>query len=275
MITAGFILFLICLLTVSGWNMGSIFLIMFTRFNTDSTSIGIRTTYIRWSNTFPSVSICLIKNKITKDFSATLKKRVFEDKPLISGYERNIIEYLFATSDGSSIKEEYCKALNSTCGVNIMELRKEFLPESCEHFFKAIYFAGVPLNDCKTIFKYHVLEMGNCFISNNLIDYKNQNHLPLKYSSLDKDRSLKLVLQNGKLYKYQLYIHSPEDMPYFNTVGYAINLRRTVYNFNIEEIHNTEDVINEAVDQRMCKFPSESISTIFKYRSALLQYYGT
>ncbi|KRG05557.1 uncharacterized protein Dmoj_GI25673 [Drosophila mojavensis] len=175
------------------------------------------------------------------------------------------MEYLFATSDGSSIKEEYCKNFNSTCGVNILELRREFLPESCEQFFKTIYFAGALLDECKAIFKYHVLEMGNCFISNNLMDYKNQDKLPLKYSSLDKDRSLKLVLRNEKLYKYQLYIHSPEDMPYFNTVGYAINLRRTVYNFNIEEIHNTDDVIYEDVDQRMCKFPSESKSTIYKY----------
>ncbi|XP_030568982.1 uncharacterized protein LOC115768533, partial [Drosophila novamexicana] len=94
---------------------------------------------------------------------------------------------------------------------------------------------------------------------------KNIHQLPLKYSSSDKHRSLKLVLQSELIYKYQLYIHSPEDVPYFNAVGYLISTRPTVHNFNVEEIHNNDDVIHESITQRMCKFPMENNSSIFVY----------
>lgn len=105
--------------------MGSIFLLTVTRFHTDSTSIGVTTTYIHWSNTFPSTSICLIKNKITNDFIEALKKRTTKNKPLASTYIKTIFDYLFVSSENSNIKEVYCKGYNSTCGVNILEMRRE------------------------------------------------------------------------------------------------------------------------------------------------------
>jgi len=127
--------FWICVILISGWNMGSIFLLMMTRFQTDSTSIGVTTTYIHWSNTFPAVSICLIKNKITDEFTQTVRRRVPPNKTVENTYVKNLYEYLFLIPENSNIKEAYCRGWNSTCGVNILEMRKEVLTRLLQFVF--------------------------------------------------------------------------------------------------------------------------------------------
>ncbi|XP_041563268.1 acid-sensing ion channel 4-B isoform X6 [Drosophila elegans] len=134
------LLYWIFVVLVSGWSMITIFILLKNRYETDSTSIGVSTAYIRWTNTFPSIGICLSKSRIIKDFTAAVKKR----------------------------------------------------------------FPG-----------------------------ENPN------------------------YTY-LYVNSPEDLPYFNAVTYAITDDPMIHSFNVEEIHNHENVIYEPVSQRLCKFPTES-----------------
>ncbi|XP_062134083.1 uncharacterized protein LOC133844200 [Drosophila sulfurigaster albostrigata] len=245
--------------------MGSIFILMITRYRTDSTSIGVTTTYIHWSNTFPGISICLVKNKPTEAFTQAIRQRAPPDKKVENIYVKNIYEYLFLIPENSNIKEAYCKDWNSTCGVNIVELRKEFLAQSCKTIIKELYFGNKLIEDCESIFNFHELEVGNCFLANNLMDYKTIEKLPLKYTSSDKVRNVTIVLHNDLLYKYQLYIHSPEDLPYFNAEVFSVTTRPTVYSFNIEELHNNVEVIDEKVNQRMCKFPQETPHSRFVY----------
>ncbi|XP_052838188.1 uncharacterized protein LOC128253644 isoform X6 [Drosophila gunungcola] len=211
-------LYWICVVLVSGWSMITIFILLKNRYETDSTSIGVSTAYIRWTNTFPSIGICLSKSRIINDFTAAVKKRFPGEKPAYT--------YLF--------------------------------PMTCKDLFDEIYFAEKLMPDCELIFKFHELEMGYCFLANNLMDYESIEKMPLLYSSLDEYRNLRLVLKSGLVYRYDLYVNSPEDLPYFNAVTYAITDDPMIHSFNVEEIHNDENVIYEPVSQRLCKFPTES-----------------
>ena len=46
----------------------------------------------------------------------------------------------------------------------------QLLPNSCEDFMPNVTFLGVPFKNCTDIFKFHELEMGYCYLSNNIID---------------------------------------------------------------------------------------------------------
>lgn len=109
-------------IVISGWNMGLIFYLMIKRLGTDSTSIGITTSYIHWINTFPSVSICLVKGKVTENFTNTIRQRISSNNSSIQ-FIKYIHEQMFITSAGSASKPPPC--YNSTCHINIMELKKE------------------------------------------------------------------------------------------------------------------------------------------------------
>lgn len=115
-------LYWISVIIISGWNMGLIFYLMIKRLGTDSTSIGITTSYIHWINTFPSVSICLVKGKVTENFTNTIRQRIPSNTSPIQ-YIKYFHEQMFITSAGSASKPPAC--YNSTCKINIMELRKE------------------------------------------------------------------------------------------------------------------------------------------------------
>ncbi|BFG05493.1 acid-sensing ion channel 5 [Drosophila madeirensis] len=231
--------FWICVIILSVWNMTTIFMLMKNRSDTDSTSIGVTTSYISWINTFPAVSICLSKNRITKEFSEAVKRR---------------------SADGHSPSYTYIRTLefNSTCGVDILGMRKELFASSCTEFMEKIFFSEKLLHNCEEIFKFHELEMGYCFLANNLIDYQSIEKMPLVYSSLDEFRNLRLVLRSGLIYRYDIYIHSPENQPYFNALAYTITSDPSVHSFNVEGIENNHDVIEEPVSQRMCKFDTET-----------------
>ncbi|SPP73222.1 Hypothetical predicted protein [Drosophila guanche] len=236
--------FWICVIILSLWNMATIFMLMKNRSDTDSTSIGVTTSYISWINTFPAVSICLSKNRITKEFSETVKRSSADGHSPSYTYIRTLYDYLFINPNNLYLKEEYCKDFNSTCGVDIVAMRKALFASSCTEFMEKIYFSEKLLPNCEEIFKFHELEMGYCFLANNLIDYQSIDKMPLVYSSLDEFRNLRLVL--------------PENQPYFNALAYTITSDPSVHSFNVEGIENNHDVIEEPVSQRMCKFDTET-----------------
>ncbi|XP_043947552.1 uncharacterized protein LOC108026489 [Drosophila biarmipes] len=250
-------LFWIFVILVSGWNMVTIFILLKNRYETDSTSIGVSTAYSRWTNTFPSIGICLSKSRINKEFTEAVKRR-FPGQKQPYTYIRTVYDYLFITPNNLYIKPEYCPDLNSSCGVDILDMRRELFPKNCSTFFDKIYFAEKLEPDCHKIFKFHELEMGYCFLANNLMDYDSTEDMPLRYSSLDKYRNLRLVLKSGLIYAYELFVNSPEDLPYFNAVSYAVSTDASIHAFNVEEIHNQDNVIEEPISQRLCKFPTES-----------------
>jgi len=91
---------------VSGWNMVTIFILLKNRYETDSTSIGVSTAYSRWTNTFPSIGVCLSKSRINKEFTEAVQRR-FPGKKQPYTYTRTLYDYLFITPNNLYIKPEY------------------------------------------------------------------------------------------------------------------------------------------------------------------------
>nr|NP_001097441.1 pickpocket 29, isoform F [Drosophila melanogaster]NP_001137748.1 pickpocket 29, isoform E [Drosophila melanogaster]ABV53901.1 pickpocket 29, isoform F [Drosophila melanogaster]ACL83201.1 pickpocket 29, isoform E [Drosophila melanogaster] len=247
---------------ISGWSTVSILVLLKTRYETDSTTIGVSTAYSRWINTFPSIGICLTKSRAFNEFKAMMREYFQED--FAFSFTRMIYEYAFLNPNNIFTKEP-TKNTSYPYNFNILDIRRKMFPTNCTECFKEIYFRGELVTDCEEIFKFHVTEMGYCFLANNLLDYDSIEEMPLRYSSLDNNRSLRLYMRSSVMYKYEMYVNSPEDLPFFNSLTYTISTDPTTYAFNVEEIHNHEGVIDEPISQRKCKFPSESSIEGFPY----------
>ncbi|XP_039228513.1 acid-sensing ion channel 5 isoform X5 [Drosophila yakuba] len=252
----------IFVLGISGWSTVTILVLLKNRYETDSTTIGLSTAYLRWTNTFPSIAICLTKTQSGSEFQDAIKKRFGPKIPYV--IIRSLYSYIFVNPNSINAASTACKKPNS-CNFDIFELRREFFPTNCTVIFEKVYFREELQPDCEEIFKFHETEMGYCFLANNLLDYKSIEEMPLRYSSLEKHRNLRLILRRSPIYGYELYVNSPEDLPFFNALSYSISHEPQVHAFNVEEIDNHEGVIDEPVSQRKCKFPSESSVEGFPY----------
>uniref|UniRef100_A0A1A9WF38 EGF-like domain-containing protein n=1 Tax=Glossina brevipalpis TaxID=37001 RepID=A0A1A9WF38_9MUSC len=327
-----------------------------------SISITVETTFLRWNNTFPAVSFCLIRNRSTVPIQKYVREQNIPFTSVESAYVKTLQEYIFSNPNNMQLKTMSCEGLNSTCGVDILQARKKLFPSSCEDFMFNVSYLNKPyknksqycdvpglecINDaqisaktkkyviensacypscveqlitlvgsdqlykraademffvninianlpsvrysrvvtstyldllfpsscedfmfnvsylnkpyksCEEVFKFHELEMGYCYLANNLIDAASYEDLPLKYGFNDNDYSLKLYLKGGFIWKYEMYITSPENLPYFDAVAHDVFSDPTIYRFNIEEYRNDVDVRYESIQSRSCKFPDE------------------
>ncbi|XP_070850866.1 uncharacterized protein [Drosophila suzukii] len=237
-----------------------IFVIIFMKNvnDTDCTSSGV-------TKTFPSVGICLTMGRSTDEVKDAVLRRSPGEK-LPRNYIRMIKDYLFVSpNDFYRGGAQYCEGRNSTCGVDILDMRRELLPRKCTEIFDKIYFGEKLLPHCEQIFKFHELELGYCFLANNYMDYDSTDTMPLQYSSLDKHRNLRLVFQPPKLYNYELHVLSNEDVPNFASSGPGITSYHTKQIYEVEETPNRKS-INEPVSQRQCRFPSEHSIKGIPYR---------
>ncbi|XP_073848122.1 pickpocket 29 isoform X1 [Musca autumnalis] len=245
------------IISISAWNILSIFVLTIKRYFSDSISIGIETTYLQWNNTFPAVSFCLTKNRSSGRVNDFVAAENIPHKVSRAIYVKNLHDYMFTNPNNFHFKEDYCDGLNSTCGVDILRLRREILPSSCQFFMANVSYLGKVVENCEDIFKFHQLEMGYCYLANNILDYKSFDNLPLKFDISNREKSLKVHLRGGFIWKYEMYVHSPDDLPYFNSITYDAFSDPTIYRFNVEEYDNNPDVKEEALQQRSCKFPNE------------------
>lgn len=248
-------------------------------FSSKATSINLDVNYRDWNNSFPAVSICLMKGRSTdgiRDFLLDYWNATnfpTPNRPI--RHYRNVQNLLFMTFhqplDGIDVKR--CLELNSTCGVNIEIVRKELLPKSCRDFMPLVKFLGREIK-CEEIFKPHRSEIGNCFTANSLFSYGNSlenfDQLPLKFSNQeDSERSLELHYTENELVILKLFVHSPDELPDGITEGF--NLRKsfassrftsshTYMAFKIIEMINQGGVKNESRSGRHCRFPDEIIT---------------
>ncbi|XP_037954941.1 uncharacterized protein LOC119684880 [Teleopsis dalmanni] len=124
---------------------------------------------------------------------------------------------------------------------------------------KNIKFRGKSYNNCSKIFKFHELEMGYCYLANNIIDYGSTHNLPLKYYISEKKNLFEVMLKSGSFWKYEMYVHSHIDIPYFNTISIDLSLDPMVNCYKIEEVQNDINVGRENPSKRKCKFPFEKL----------------
>lgn len=84
------------------------------------------------------------------------------------------------------------------------------------------------------------------------------------FNRMHQDMTLTFYYRELDVLVYSVYVHSPEDLPYFN--ANPLNLRKAdadvCYLFNIIEMKNKEDVADLAVHKRNCRFPKEGIDRI-------------
>ncbi|XP_053965077.1 pickpocket protein 19 isoform X1 [Anastrepha ludens] len=252
-------LFWTVVISISCWNMSSIFILMFKRYLSDSISISVETSFLRWSNTFPSVTLCLSKNRSNTEVMDYVNQHNIN-------YIKNIHNYLFVTPTNINIKENYCKGLNSTCGVNIHIARKQLLTQVCESIITGVTFLDDE-HKCEKIFKFHDLEMGYCFLANNIIDYHNLDELPLRFGSFGARKSLKMFLKPASFWRYEMYVHSNEDIPYFGLLSHTLGQDHIKYTYNMEEMQNSVEVIDESFKTRKCKSPHDVIYGSFYHYS--------
>ncbi|XP_020716604.1 uncharacterized protein LOC101456852 [Ceratitis capitata] len=101
--------------------------------------------------------------------------------------------------------------------------------------------------------------MGYCFLANNIMDHNHIDELPLKFSTFGDGNSLRMFLKQESLWKYEMYVHSNEDIPYFGLLSQTLGQDHKKYIYNMEEIQNSLDVKDENLKKRKCKFPMEII----------------
>lgn len=165
---------------------------------------------------------------------------------------------------------EDCKGYNETCGIDLIGLRKIFLPQNCDDFIKEFEYLDRPYN-CSEFFVRKQTEAGQCFVANSLDDapkikklrpLQNFKTLPLKHSNLEKvRRRMMLRFTESDVYQLRVFVHSPDEMadaklehiPKNSKGSYVYHAIKTI------EMINQDDVIDETIEDRQCRFPSEKI----------------
>lgn len=241
-------------------------------FNTKTASINVDVNYRDWINTFPAVSVCMMKGRSTDKIKEHMIEywktiNVTEPKRAIRFY-RSIQALMFINYhqplDGITL--DSCLPFNETCGVDIEILKNELLPQSCSVFMKKVKFLGQEMK-CEKIFKRHKTEIGECFTANSL--YSNGKtltdfrELPLKYSNQEmNERSLEINYIDMELVIFKLFIHTPEELPDGGLEGHGLRKAnaQTYMAYKTTEIMNQPDVKDESVQDRQCRFPDEYLN---------------
>jgi hypothetical protein len=164
-------------------------------YGSKTTSINLDTNYRNWNNTFPAISICMIKGRSTQkiqDFMTNYWQiNNISMEKISPRIYRSIQSLLFIDYqqplDGISIGN--CDDFNSTCGVDIEILKKTLLPQNCSDFMTSFKFLEREMN-CWNFFKIQRTEIGDCFTANSLYNENKlmtYHQLPLKFSNLEPD----------------------------------------------------------------------------------------
>lgn len=246
-----------------------------------STSINFDTSYHDWNNTFPAISICFDKGRTFKPIQDSVENYFTQNnikqpsRP--SRYFRTVRDLFFLNPQNPINKMsglDDCREINETCGVDIEVLRNVFLPQDCHDFIKDFEFLEQTLN-CSDFFFKKKTESGLCFVANSLYDapqiegkngFHNFKALPLKHSNLEKLRRRMLIryIDSSDIYKLKVFVHSPEEgangrlenIPIASTKSYVYHAIKTI------EMINQDDVFDEEVQDRHCRFPSEKIKEL-------------
>ncbi|CAH0700013.1 unnamed protein product [Spodoptera exigua] len=208
-----------------------------------------RTDYLDWNTTFASVTVCEIAN-IEKIW--TLSKLFdMQDGDM---YDRFLAEIIFFSGTCFSCKSS---CLNTTsCSRDYSEIVSKFRTP-CKHLFKSCKWNGRDINCCKH-FKPLQTEYGTCYSINN--KHVGGNHKMFFTSALTKNPEAG-VLEITLSQDYESFIHSPEDIPFWNMeydrrITTLYGAEATV-RFSIMDVVNEPEVPLIALEVRQCRFPDE------------------
>lgn len=210
-----------------------------------------RTDYLDWNTTFPSITVCETANvdKISTDSQGFSELQGGK-------FDRFLAEIIFYTGTCYSCLTA-CKN-ESACRINYSELTKN-VRTPCDKLFMKCMWNGKPIKCCK-YFQPLETEYGKCFSINN----KHSKRIPrMLYTSAHAKQSqtVNSALEITVSQDYEVFIHSPEDIPFWN-MEYDRKLT-ILYGSQATIIFSTMDVVNEpevsliAPKIRQCRFPYE------------------
>lgn len=238
-----------------------------------STSVNLDASYRDWNNTFPAVSICITKGSTAKltSYMTAIWNESGISPPRVerTRLSRSIQHLLFLSYDQplDGIHVPTCTKYNATCGIDYEIVKKALVPHDCHQIMKSVKYLGQEI-DCAEYFKLHKTEIGECFIANSLYSSKpvlnTFDHLPLRYSNQESyERSLEIEYFDDDFIILKAYIHSPEELP-FNLIPTFRMKKAPAYTYvaiNVVETINQEDVENQPISSRNCRFPEEYVLT--------------
>lgn len=208
-----------------------------------------RTDYLDWNTTFASVTVCELANF---EKLWTLSK-LFDIRDG-EKYDRFLAEIIFFSGTCHSCTST-CK--NTTlCSRDYSEIVSKFRT-SCKYLFRSCKWNGRDINCCK-YFKPLQTEYGRCYTINN--KHVGGNHKMFSTSALAKNPEAG-VLEITLSQDYESFIHSPEDIPFWN-MEYDRRIK-TLYGAEATVRFSIMDVVNEpevpliAPEVRQCRFPDE------------------
>lgn len=246
---------------------------------TTSTTINLDTIYLDWHNAFPAISVCLTKGRSTTEIKNLLGTHFTKpngDKiKLLMRHYRAIQGYLFLNyiEPLEGITVDHCLDLNETCGIDFNVIRNALTPQSCKLIMEKMFFLGKEV-DCEDYFEKFETEIGICFVANSLYskgingEYNMDrfNNLKLRYSNQDNvERSVEIHYKDNQFYLYKLLVHTPEELPDGRLVKTGLRKIGSISHILLKtiEFHNSHDVKHEPIESRMCRFPSEHLSTMY------------
>ncbi|XP_064071204.1 sodium channel protein Nach-like [Vanessa tameamea] len=228
-----------------------------TTYQEDTIRFTTRTDYLDWNTTFPSITIC--ENANIDKLSRQIQKLQIENGDKMATFAKEIA---FFSGECQSCNYNY---------ENDFIITKEFLNltsafrSDCKSLFVRCTWDDKPMNCCKH-FKPIQTEYGLCYSMNN--NQIGEKHTPYYVATSENRRLgiLELVLSEN----YEAFLHSPEDVPYWNmendrraTVLYG---SRGSILFSVVDIVNEPEVSLTAPEIRQCRFPNESPENFKGYK---------
>ncbi|XP_026739981.1 sodium channel protein Nach-like [Trichoplusia ni] len=208
-----------------------------------------RTDYLDWNTTFASVTVCEVAN-IEKLWKLSKRLDVYEE----GKYDRFLTEIVFF---GGTCYSCLSKNTNDTVISSDYSQIAATFRSSCKDLFLSCEWNGRIINCCK-YFRPLQTEFGTCYSNNN----KHVGGLKKMFftTALSK-KSEAGVLEISLSQDYESFIHSPEDIPFWN-MEYDRRIitpygSEATVRFSIMDVVNEPEVPLIVPEVRQCRFPDE------------------
>ncbi|CAH0407803.1 unnamed protein product [Chilo suppressalis] len=215
-----------------------------------------RTDYLEWNTTFPSITVCemadiekiWMRNEKLKDNTTEKLDNLIKEIAFFDGTCYSCL---------SICEEELVCNLNHSQTISMYR-------SSCKQMFLTCNWNNNPINCCK-YFKPIQTEYGICFSFNNLHSKVKENIYRVTTSNTQKKDTFEVMLTQN----YEAFIHSPEDVPFWNM---EYDRRITIFRgsqarivFSILDVVNEPEVSLTTPDVRQCRFEDEVPSNYIGY----------
>lgn len=213
----------------------------------DTIRFTTQTDYLDWNTTIPSVTVCEIGN--LNKILAELQKLHQSDTANSYPFAKDVAFY--------SGECHRCSQLENISSRNftIANYSNAFRSE-CKDLFISCKWDGKPMNCCQH-FKPIQTEYGRCYSMNNNQIGEIQSSYYVASSNIRELGLLQLKLAQD----FEVFLHSPEDVPYWNMesdrrISVLTNTEGSIL-FSIVDVLNEPELTLMPPDVRQCRFPDE------------------